>query len=316
MGRTRMDAINQASSQLALPALLAREADHEAPENLGPSGSHQGFALASQLASRRRQQHQRLPLVRTIADEVVPLLVLAHRESSYADNCHDGITSSDGVSNAVRLMAEIVVRSDVAAAVTLIEELHAAGAPLDALYLEVIAGAAKHLGQMWHDDTASFADVTIGVLALQRLLHVLDHAFCAEVTRRDPKRRILLAARPGEPHGFALDMLSAFLRRACWDVACFAPRDEQGLCAALRGGWYAVLGISDSCGSNADELAGLIHVARRASRNRYLRVMLGGPAFSADPERAIRAGADATAVDARHAVLQAEGLFALARGEG
>jgi hypothetical protein len=99
-------------------------------------------------------------------------------------------------------------------------------------------------------------------------------------------------------------------------VACLAPRDEQALCAAVRGGWYAVLGISDSCGSGPDELAGVIHAARRASRNRHLRVMVGGPAFSADPERAIRAGADATAADARHAVLQAEGLFALVRNDG
>jgi methanogenic corrinoid protein MtbC1 len=240
----------------------------------------------------------------------VPLLVLAHRAPDAA------APPSEVIGKAVQLLAEIAVRSDVAEAVRLVEDLHAAGFPLDTLYLEVIAGAARHLGQMWHDDKASFADVTIGVLAMQRLLHALDHAFCAEAVRRDPQRRLLLAARPGEPHGFALDMLSAFLRRAGWDVACLAPRDEQALCAAVRGGWYAVVGISDSCGENADEMAGVIHAVRRASRNRQVRVMVGGSAFSADPERAIRAGADATAADARHAVLQAEGLFALVRNDG
>lgn len=311
MGSSEMDAFNQGSPLPALPARMTREADEGARDGLSASPQMVGSGGPSLLSPRRRlQQRQKLPLARTIADEVVPLLVLAHRSPEATP------TPSDLIEKAVQLLAEIAVRSDVAEAVRLVEDLHAAGYPLDALYLEVIAGAARHLGQMWHDDKASFADVTIGVLALQRLLHALDHAFCAEALRRDPQRRLLLAARPGEAHGFALDMVSAFLRRAGWDVACLAPRDEQALCAAVRGGWYAVIGISDSCGGNAEELAGVIHAVRRASRNRHLRVMVGGPAFSADPERAIRAGADATAADARHAVLQAEGLFALVRNEG
>jgi len=312
MGSSQMDAFNQGSPLPALPALMAREADEGARDGLGAQPQPRGGGAPSLLSPRRRlQQRQKVPLARTIAEEVVPLLVLAHRSPEAATP-----TPPDLVEKAVHLLAEISIRSDVADAVRLVEDLHAAGYPLDALYLEVIAGAARHLGQMWHDDKASFADVTIGVLALQRLLHALDHAFCAEAVRRDPQRRLLLAARPGEAHGFALDMVSAFLRRAGWDVACLAPRDEQALCAAVRGGWYAVIGISDSCGGSAEELAGVIHAVRRASRNRHLRVMVGGPAFSADPERAIRAGADATAGDARHAVLQAEGLFALVRNDG
>lgn len=314
MGSSQMDAFNQGSPLPALPALLSREPDEGWRDGAGgpaEPGTPHAQPLPPSLASRRRlRQRQKLPLARTIAEEVVPLLVLAHRSPDAA------IPPSEVTEKAVRLLAEIAVRSDVAEAVTLVEDLHAAGYPLDSLYLEVIAGAARHLGQMWHDDTAGFADVTIGVLALQRLLHALDHAFCGETVRRDPQRRVLLAARPGEPHGFALDMVSAFMRRAGWDVACLAPRDEHALCAAVRGGWYAVLGISDSCGESPEEIAGVIHAVRRASRNRHLRVMVGGPAFSADPERAIRAGADATAADARHAVLQAEGLFALARDDG
>jgi methanogenic corrinoid protein MtbC1 len=313
MGSTEMDAFNQGSPLPALPALMTREADEGARDGLGASAhdAGRGFGGASLLPSRRRLlQRQKLPLSRTIAEEVVPLLVLAHRGP-------DATAALPAlVEAAVNLLADIAVRSDVASAVTLIEDLHAAGHPLDMLYLDVIAGSARHLGQMWHDDKASFADVTIGVLALQRLLHALDHAFCGETLRRDPQRRLLLAARPGEPHGFALDMVSAFLRRAGWEVACLAPRDEQALCAAVRGAWYAVVGISDSCGAGPEQLAGVIHAVRRASRNRHVRVMVGGPSFSADPELAIRAGADATAADARHAVLQAEGLFALVRNDG
>lgn len=308
MGSTPMDAFNQGSPLPALPALMTRVADECA--RAGFDGASRPAWQTPPASPCALAGQSALPLARTISEEVVPLLVLAHR------GAQAGQPRSEVISEAMLRLAYLAVRSDVAAAVTLIEDLHATGLPLDTLYLDVIAGAAEHLSQMWHDDKVSSADVTIGVLALQRLLHALDHAFCGECVRRDPQRRLLLAARPGELHGFALDMVSAFLRRAGWEVSCLTPRDEQALCAAVRADWYAVLGIFDSCGSEPDELASVIHAARRASRNRHLRVMVGGPAFSADPERAIRAGADATAADARHAVQQAEGLFALVRNDG
>lgn len=304
MASTQMDAFNQGSPLPALPALLSREPDEGARDGWGgPLGPE----TPPMTWHRRVRPGAKRPLARAIASEVVPLLVLAHRVPESRG------TASEATAEAVRTLVALACRSDVPGAVTLIERLRASGLPFDDLYLDVIAGAARLLGQQWHDDEVSFADVTIGVLALQRLLHVLDPAFCGEPTRRHPQRRMLLAARPGETHGFALDLLSAFLRRAGWEVACLAPRDEQALCAAVKGGWYAVLGLSDSCGSGTEEMARVIHAARLASSNREIRVMLGGPAYSASPESAIRAGADATAADARHAVLQAEGLFALLR---
>jgi len=273
-----------------------------------------GFGHAAAQRQRRRVPARgRVPLSRTITDEVVPLLVLAHR----APQPHAAAAATDGFAAAIAELTVFAMSSEVDRGVALIEALHARGASLDTLYLDVITGAARLLGQMWHDDRASFTDVTIGTLALQRLLHALDHAFCfcAETTRRDPARRMLLAPRPGEPHCFALDLLGAFLRRAGWEVVTVTPRDEAALMAALHDGWFALLGISDSCGGEPESLAAIIHAARRASQNRSLRVMVGGPAFIGDPDRALRAGADATASDAAHAVTQAEGLFALARDD-
>ena len=96
-------------------------------------------------------------------------------------------------------------------------------------------------------------------------------------------------------------------------VKTIAPKSKGELSVAIRQGWYAVLGISDSCGDSRDALASAIHAARRASLNRDVRVMVGGPAFAVDPDRVTRTGADVMARDARHAVEQAEGLLAHAR---
>jgi methanogenic corrinoid protein MtbC1 len=51
-----------------------------------------------------------------------------------------------------------------------------------------------------------------------------------------------------------------------------------------------------------------IRAARRASRNRSLKVMAGGWAFVARPGLVVQVGADATAADAQQAVLAAEAL--------
>jgi methanogenic corrinoid protein MtbC1 len=314
MGVSVMDAFSFGSGH---PTLMVRQGGDISDDSA--SDSRQPPVLTPLLSQRRRiPVRQRPPLARAVVEEVVPLLVLAHRASTQArvaDPCILAAAEA-GPEACIAALARLATANDLSGALALIEDLHAAGHALDTIYLEVITGAARRLGLLWHEDKASFADVTIGVLMLQRLVHALDHAFCGEVVRRDPGRRMLLTPRPGEPHGFAIDVVSAFLRRAGWEVASAAPRSDTALCALVRSEWFAVVGISDTCGEDGEALAASIHAVRRASRNRNLRVMVGGPRFAADPELAMRVGADATAIDARHAVTQAEGLFALCRREG
>jgi methanogenic corrinoid protein MtbC1 len=287
------------------------------PAGVGPGAIGRVGAGAAQ--PRRLPQRERLPLARTITDEIVPLLVLAHRDPVAAASPAAVVAArGDGAmaAPAIGSLAALALASDVDGAVAFIAAMAAEGHALEMIYLDVVAGAARHLGQLWHDDAASFADVTIGVLTLRRVLHAFDHAFCDETARRDPMRRMLLIPCPGESHDFATDLVSAFLRKAGWDVSRAAPRSEATLCAMLAKERYAVLGISDSCGEGVEALGSLIRAARRASRTQTLRVMVGGPAFAADADLAMRVGADATARDARHAVTQAEGLLALTRRDG
>ncbi len=54
---------------------------------------------------------------------------------------------------------------------------------------------------------------------------------------------------------------------------------------------------------------------RRASRNRGMSVIVGGPVFALHPERAAEAGADGTARDAREAPVLASRLVAAKAGK-
>ena len=79
----------------------------------------------------------------------------------------------------------------------------------------------------------------------------------------------------------------------------------------MRSEWFAVVGLSVAARRALDALAASIRALRRASRNRAIGVLVGGPLFVAHPELVARVGADATAVDGGQAPLQAQNLLAL-----
>jgi len=245
-------------------------------------------------------------LAAAVETGIVPRMVLAHRTPNHAV-----VEGASGVSAAdIAALADAARRNDLNAALARVECLWQAGLPLDRLYLELIGPAATRLGQMWHDDTASMAEVTVGLACLQRLVHALGPVFHQDDLRPDPRRRILLAPVPGEQHSFALVILAEFLRRAGWDVDCGRVLPLSALCALLKREWFALVGLSVSCTGRVDAIGGAIHALRVASRNRSLGVLVGGPMFVTNPDLVMQVGADAMAVDARHAVAQAEALLA------
>ncbi|MCS6855653.1 MAG: cobalamin B12-binding domain-containing protein [Elioraea sp.] len=248
-------------------------------------------------------------LAAAVETRIVPWMVLAHRIPNHAGCCCDE-RAGVGVAD-IAALADEARRNDLAAALGRVERLWQAGLPLDRLYLELVGPAAARLGQMWHDDTVSMAEVTVGLACLQRLIHALGPAFHQDDLRPDPRRRILLAPMPGEQHSFALVIIAEFLRRAGWDVDCGRVLSLSALCALLEREWFALVGLSVSCSGRVDAIGGAIHALRTASRNRSLGVLVGGPMFVANPDLVVQVGADAMAVDARHAVAQAESLLSL-----
>lgn len=279
-------------------------------------GFADGYAAARRHHPARRppvEEDEPHPAVSAAVERrVVPWIVLAHRPAGQprrTDSADAGPTTDD-----VAALAEAARRNDLAAAVALMDRLCAAGAPLDRLYLDLISPAAALLGQMWHDDTASMAEVTIGLACLQRLVHAFGPAFHQDDLPPDPRRRVLLAPLPGEQHSFALVLLTEFLRRAGWDADNGRVLSCAELCDLLRREWFALAGISVSCTNRLDTIAATIHALRQASRNRALGILVGGPLFVAHPELVAQVGADAMAVDGRHAVVQADSLLGLMAG--
>jgi MerR family transcriptional regulator, light-induced transcriptional regulator len=253
-------------------------------------------------------------LATAVQAEVVPRLLLRQgirtSPTTKLDDPEDEDGAVPGPEDVVALVA-LVMTSDAATALCFVDTLRLQGVTLERLHLELLAPAARRLGQLWVEDLCSFADVTLGLGRLQQVLRQLSPAFVAPARRPDLRRRAALLPLPGEQHSFGLTMVAEFFLRAGWEVWSEPTPSEDALIELVTGQWFAVLGLSVSCDGGIDHLPKLIHRVRRSSRNEAIGIMVGGRVFNENPALAAQVGADATARDGRQAALQAETLLAL-----
>jgi methanogenic corrinoid protein MtbC1 len=247
------------------------------------------------------------PLALSIEADIVPRLLLGRRGGDRVVQ-----TTPELISGAeVERFTDLVLKNQPAGTGAFVTDLRARGILADAVFLDLLGPSALLLGTRWEDDECSFGDVTLGILQLQSMLRDLLPVFDAEVAPRAGVRRALLVPAPGEQHGLGLQIVAAFIRRAGWQVWCGAPESRQALLDMVRDEWFALVGLSTACTNRLESLTAAIRLIRRASRNPAVGIMVGGPVFIEHPELATAIGADATAVDGRHAALQAENVLEL-----
>jgi methanogenic corrinoid protein MtbC1 len=244
-------------------------------------------------------------LVRTIEGEIVPRLVLARRVRQQQESAKERVVRAPDASDVTELV-RLLLAHDVAVASGYVEAVRARGATLEMVCLELLAPAARELGLMWERDECDFMQVTVGLCRLHQLLREISGGFRPEAPAQTPTdRSILLATIPGEQHTFGLMLVAQFLRRAGWDVWHEFPDTPAAILELVRNHRFTVVGLSVGCETRLDDVASIIRAVRLGSRNQSVGILVGGPVLSVNPHAAQLVGADATAVDGRHAVEQA-----------
>lgn len=251
-------------------------------------------------------------LAHTLDAEIIPRLVLARRAAPACVPADETLEGPRVSREEIDGFARIVLARDLGDVSDHVAALLARGVPLESVFLELLAPTARCLGEMWNEDLCDFTEVTVGLWRLQKVVRELSPAFRTEIDpHEDHRRRALLLPAQGEQHTFGLFMVAEFLRRAGWDVSAGPVASGTELFALVRDEPFSIVGISVSAETRLEGLAATIHGLRRASRNRAIGVMVGGQVFVERPELVALVGADATAVDGRQAVLQAESLLAM-----
>ncbi len=247
----------------------------------------------------------------TMESEIIPRLVVSCRSAIPTRSTQPVAADAEAQLALIKEFTDLLLADDTVAAAQKLSALRGKGVSLDELYLELFGPTARYLGYLWEQDICDIVDVTLGVGHLQQFVRDLSKEFQNAQGPRDESRQVLLLPIPGEQHTFGLTLMREFFRRANWRVWGWPLVEEGEMMNLIRHENFALVGISVGGDVSMAGLDALIRDIRRVSRNASLGVMVGGPIFTLRPELAKQVGADATAVDAHQAVVQAESLLRL-----
>jgi methanogenic corrinoid protein MtbC1 len=262
------------------------------------AGGRSQAAVAATLGTAKARVAR---LAKTIETEVIPRLVEHLRDPA-------GPALVQPAESDVRALVQHLLEDDSSGIDELLHALQAGGIDVGTLYAELLAPAARRLGEMWEFDRVDFAAVTVGLGRLQRLLRKLSPAFGSEVEHPAHGRRIVLTQPDSEQHIFGLAMVAEFFRRDGWDVLGGVAGVGLDAAAWVRRDWFDVVGFSIGSELSLPWLRNTVAEVRRLSRNPSIVVMVGGPLFTLNPGWVAEVGADATA-DGRSAPQIAENLL-------
>jgi methanogenic corrinoid protein MtbC1 len=235
-------------------------------------------------------------LQRFVEHELVPHLLDPTRSPARRPAPADALRSAD-----VEALVELLLADDSPGCDAWIDALRGAGIDADRLCDELIAPAARRLGERWDQDRCDFARVSIALGRLQALVHRAG----TDPARAGPAPqtgRVLVATLADRDHLLGAVIVADAFRRAGWDVAFDPGAGEAELLRRVRSVRFDLIGVSVALERDAARLRALLGALRAASRNPSVTTMAGGPALHRRPALRDEIGVDLVAADAREAV--------------
>ncbi|MDF1749644.1 MAG: cobalamin-dependent protein [Alphaproteobacteria bacterium] len=260
--------------------------------------------------SNHGAQKSRLDLV--IEAEIIPRLMVAHSVSVGVEAYQDPPVATTLDETDIDDFCQLILKQEVPVAFSYIEAIQIQGMKLESVFLDLLAPAARSLGTMWDEDTVSFADVTVGLSRLQQILRELSPNTDTTMDEIAVGHRALLASVPGDQHTFGVFMVEEFFRRGGWDVVTCVLESSEELLELAAIEEFSIIGFSTGRDDLLDQLASDVRSLYRVSKNKDVRILVGGRCFLDDPGLLQKIGADGTASNGLEAVSVANTLCGVA----
>lgn len=239
-------------------------------------------------------------LVRTIQNEIIPRLMMAHRTPAECvinpASLPYSILNTD-VDHFVGLLLD----GDQDAALKWIENARDKGVSIESVFLNLLAPAARKLGEMWEEDERDFTEVGLGLGELHKILHLIPSLHEMQRKKAPNGLSILLAPAPGDQHTLGLAMVAEFFQRDGWSVDGGSSAETDDPAVLVKAGKYDVVGLSLATSNGFQRLQSCISDIRKAASPHRICIIVGGPFFTAHPEKVILVGADLSLQDANTA---------------
>lgn len=278
---------------------FARGAPSDDGAMLARNWIHRDDGLAA-FPPRADLEHRR-SLSTLIESEIIPRLMLAHSADPQPPVPAGPGPDSAISQSEVEALAPLALLVEADALLAHVERILARGVSVDTVMVDLLAPAARQLGQLWEDDRCDFMDVTMGLWRLQEVLHEIGGG-ASPWTAPGGRHSALFASMPGDQHSFGTVVVEEVFRRDGWETDRLSDAGMSDLLKRVGGGWFDLVGLTISCDCHIAELPSLIAAMRNVSRNPRACVLVGGRVFVANPDLAVQIGADGTARDAKLAL--------------
>lgn len=229
-----------------------------------------------------------------IENIIVPRLLMSHVNNN-TELARERVSLKNvAVSDFIRLTTQ----DDPSSAIDYVRHLMNNGVSFQEVLLDLMAPAARVLGERWEDDKASFVEVALGVARMHRILREFDGVPSHLWSNAGFGRHALLLPAPGELHSFGLRLVQEFLLRESWTVTNKPVQNVQELGKVVAEEHYDIVGLSLSGQTIVEPFLESIRVIRKMSKNRHVKIIVGGHLFVERPDLIETCGSDAYAVDA------------------
>lgn len=240
--------------------------------------------------------------------DVIPRLLVAHGRPVAVPRCEPAVVTEEDVTK----IASLTVRMDAGALLDHVEEIVARGVPVQQLCVDLLAPAARRLGELWDQDELDFLQVSMGLWRLQEVLReVASRATRARVS--DMPNAALFISMPGDNHTFGAAMVQECFSLAGWNADLLVGAARAEILDTVANRNIDLLGLTLSNDAHIEPAASLIRAIRSVSMNPSICIMVGGRVPAAQSGLATLVGADGTAETAAAAVQVAERLVGAAR---
>lgn len=259
------------------------------PDSRGPS---------TRSAHRRPESFERLRSV--IEGDLLPRLLLIHNAGPVPPGLAARAARVLPGGEYDRFLQLLLGRHSDDALVGFLTAFLEDGHPAEAVYVDLLAPAARDLGVMWEEDSCNFAEVTLACCQMQRIIRRMTRRRAFE-TSDATRGRVLVEAPADAQHTLGAIVVAEILSQTGWSVVLGQPFDPVPDVEGVSLVAYS-LARTDQWEAARDRIAAL----RRLVPG--VEVIVGGQAFLRQPTLVSRVGADGWAEDGRALKAMTSGL--------
>lgn len=216
------------ASLLEFGAQLASAYRKKAPAR---GGDYAGVALPGAAPRSDARSDDGRSLSSLVEREIIPRLVASHPNA--------GALSVSGKSGEITAeevdaFAPLSLQVEADSLLDYVDAILRRGVGIDTVLVDLLAPAARRLGEYWEDDRCDFVDVTMGLWRLQEIVHELGARLPVE-RQPGPGRRALFASMPGDQHSFGTIVVEELFCREGW----LTDRLSEASAPICLNGWRA-----------------------------------------------------------------------------